>query len=165
MELLSHSNHYLQFNSNQFNPLRFWWELFSTLSQPPRNIKKPYGFPMFSAGRERTCIRKKWVRQYRKAITLITLAKRLCSLLINQKHFLYKIFQTLSCRVLQTSKFEVFTISSLVVSFKREYVRFSYVNYLLKPSYYTVKPLYSGHHRDLKVVSVLEMCPLHRGSS
>ena len=30
---------------------------------------------------------------------------------------------------------------------------------------YTVKPVYSGHHRGLKIVSVIERCPLHRGSS
>ena len=165
MGLLSYFNHYLQFNSNQFNPLLLWWELFSTLSQPPGNIRKPYGFLMFSVGREKTCIREKWVKHYRKVITLLTLAKWLCSLLINQKHFLYKIFRTLSCRVLLTSKIEVFTILSLVVSFKRKYVRFSYVNYLLKPSYFTVKPLYSVHHRDLKRVSVIEISPLHRDSS
>ena len=29
----------------------------------------------------------------------------------------------------------------------------------------TVKPLYSGHHWDLKIVSVIERCSLHRGSS
>ena len=29
----------------------------------------------------------------------------------------------------------------------------------------TVKPLYSEHHRDLKIVSVIERCPLHGGSS
>ena len=29
----------------------------------------------------------------------------------------------------------------------------------------TVKRLYSGHHRDLKILSVTESCPLHRGSS
>ena len=30
---------------------------------------------------------------------------------------------------------------------------------------YTVKLLYSGHHRDLEKVSAIERCPLHRGSS
>ena len=29
----------------------------------------------------------------------------------------------------------------------------------------TVKPLYSGHHRDLKKVSAIERCPLRGGSS
>ena len=29
----------------------------------------------------------------------------------------------------------------------------------------TVKPLYSGQHRHLKIVPVIERCPLHRGSS
>ena len=29
----------------------------------------------------------------------------------------------------------------------------------------TVKPLYSGHHRNLKIVFVIERCPLRRGSS
>ena len=28
-----------------------------------------------------------------------------------------------------------------------------------------VKPLYNGHHWDLKIVSVIERCPLRRGSS
>ena len=27
----------------------------------------------------------------------------------------------------------------------------------------TVKPLYSGYHRDFKIVSFIERCPLHRG--
>ena len=30
---------------------------------------------------------------------------------------------------------------------------------------YTVKPLYSGHHRDREKVSAIERCPLHRGFS
>ena len=29
----------------------------------------------------------------------------------------------------------------------------------------TVKPLYSGHHWDLKIVTVTKRCPLHRGFS
>ena len=29
----------------------------------------------------------------------------------------------------------------------------------------TVKPLYSGYHRDLKIVSITERSPLHSGSS
>ena len=28
-----------------------------------------------------------------------------------------------------------------------------------------MKPLYSGHHRDLKIASATERCPLHGGSS
>ena len=29
----------------------------------------------------------------------------------------------------------------------------------------TVKRLYSGHHRDIKIVSIIQRCLLHRGSS
>ena len=34
-----------------------------------------------------------------------------------------------------------------------------------RQEHFTVKPLYSGHHRDFKIVSVIERCPLHRVSS
>ena len=40
-------------------------------------------------------------------------------------------------------------------------------SYIFLPRYWepsAVKPLYSGHHRDLKLVPNIERCPLHRDS-
>ena len=42
---------------------------------------------------------------------------------------------------------------------------FENLNNLKGEPYYKVKPLCSGHHGDLKIVFVIERCPLHRGSS
>ena len=40
-----------------------------TLSLPPENIRKPYGFLMFSGGRER-CIGNKWVNYARLQLSI-----------------------------------------------------------------------------------------------
>ena len=37
--------------------------------------------------------------------------------------------------------------------------------YIIYSCIYAVNPLYRGHNRDLKIVSIIERCPLHRGSS
>ena len=50
--------------------------------------------------------------------------------------------------------------SSLPLSF-----RVSFFSKLGDNNVITVKPFHSKHHQDLKIVSVTERCPLHRGSS
>ena len=58
------------------------------------------------------------------------------------------------------ASFFIFLGSSLPLSF-----RVSLFSKLGDNNVITVKPFHSKHHQDLKIVSVTERCPLHRGSS
>ena len=58
------------------------------------------------------------------------------------------------------ASFFIFLGSSLPLSF-----RVSFFSKLGDNNVITVKPFHSKHHQDLKIVSVTERCPLHRGSS